>query len=122
MDGRHVYLVPRADGEIVVGATQEERTDATVTAGGVHDLLHAALELVPGLADLELTETTVGHRPGTPDNAPLLGRLDDDPRVIVAAGHHRNGVLLTPITADLIAGLAAGFQDPLLEHFRPGRF
>ncbi|MFC7273648.1 glycine oxidase ThiO [Paractinoplanes rhizophilus] len=120
VDGRHVYLVPRSDGEIVVGATQEERTDRAITAGGVHDLLHAAIDLVPGLAEAELVETTVGHRPGTPDNAPLLGRLRDNE--IVAAGHHRNGVLLAPITADLIAGLVAGEEDPLLEHFAPGRF
>ena len=123
VDGRHVYVVPRRDGEIVVGATQEERTDRLVTAGGVHDLLRAALDLVPGLAELELAETTVGHRPGTPDNAPLLGPLPGDPRVIVAAGHHRNGVLLAPITADLVAGLVLdGVADPLLDHFAPGRF
>ncbi|WP_084598817.1 FAD-dependent oxidoreductase [Actinoplanes subtropicus] len=146
VDGREVYLVPRADGEILVGATQEERTDHAVTAGAVHELLHAALDLVPGLAEFELIETTVGHRPGTPDNAPLLGWLAPnditdlsglsgvalsgaaspgagDRLVIVAAGHHRNGVLLTPITADLIAGLVAdGHQDPLLEKFAPGRF
>ena len=121
VDGREVYVVPRADGEIVVGATQEERTDRTVTAGGVHDLLRAAIDLVPALAELELAETTVGHRPGTPDNAPLLGRLDD--RVIVAAGHHRNGVLLTPVTADLIAGLVlTGEPDPMLADFSPRRF
>ena len=76
-DGRQVYLVPRADGEIVVGATQEERTDHAVTAGGVLDLLRAAIDLVPELAEFELVETIAGHRPGTPDNAPLLGRLDD---------------------------------------------
>ena len=123
VDGRRVYLVPRADGEIVVGATQEERTDHLVTAGAAHELLHAALDLVPGLAEAELVETAVGHRPGTPDNAPLLGRLDGDRRVIVAAGHHRNGVLLTPITADLIAGLVVdGQSDPLLDEFSPGRF
>jgi glycine oxidase len=120
VDGRHVYLVPRADGEIVVGATQQERTDRAITAGGVHDLLHAAIDLVPGLAEWELAETTVGHRPGTPDNAPLLGRLRGSH--IVAAGHHRNGVLLAPITADLIAGLVAGEEDPLLDEFAPGRF
>ncbi len=120
VDGRQVYLVPRRDGEIVVGATQEERTDSTVTAGAVQDLLRAAIDLVPALAELELTETTVGHRPGTPDNAPLLGRLDE--RVIVAAGHHRNGVLLTPVTADLIAGLVTGEADPMLAAFAPGRF
>jgi glycine oxidase len=121
VDGRGVYLVPRADGEIVVGATQEERTDHTVTAGGVYDLLRAALDVVPGLAEHELAEASVGHRPGTPDNAPLLGRLDD--RVVVAAGHHRNGVLLAPVTADLIADLVlTGTADPLLASFDPGRF
>ena len=120
-DGRHVYLVPRADGEVIVGATQEERGDHTVTAGAVHDLLRAAIDLVPALADFALTETLAGHRPSTPDNAPLLGRLDD--RTIVAAGHHRNGVLLAPITADLIAELVVtGKPDPLLAPFAPGRF
>ena len=121
VDGRHVYLVPRADGEIVVGATQEERADRTVTAGGVLELLRAAVELVPELAELPLIETTAGHRPGTPDNAPLLGALDE--RVIVAAGHHRNGVLLTPITAELTADLVVtGKADPMLADFSPRRF
>lgn len=120
-DGRHVYLVPRADGEVVVGATQEERTDDRPTAGGVHDLLRAALDLVPGLAEHELTEITVGHRPGTPDNAPIIGRLRGD--VFVAAGHHRNGVLLTPITARLVADLVlTGTADPMIDDFTPGRF
>jgi glycine oxidase len=120
-DGRRVYLVPRADGEIVVGATQEERTDNAVTAGAVLDLLRAAIDLVPALADCEITETLAGHRPSTPDNAPLLGRLDD--RTVVAAGHHRNGVLLAPVTADLIADLVVtGEADPLLAPFAPGRF
>ncbi|MBM2619194.1 glycine oxidase ThiO [Actinoplanes sp. LDG1-06] len=118
VDGNEVYIVPRADGEVVVGATQEERTDRLVTAGGVHDLLRAALEIVPGLAEFELTETTVGHRPGTPDNAPMLGRLDD--RVVVAAGHFRNGILLAPVTADLIAGVVLDGQD--VADFSPRRF
>ncbi|MEV6299309.1 glycine oxidase ThiO [Actinoplanes sp. NPDC051861] len=122
-DGRHVYLVPRADGEVVIGATQEERTDHTLTAGGVHELLRAALDLVPGLAEHDITEFTVGHRPGTPDNAPLLGFLDGSRRIVVAAGHYRNGVLLAPITARLIAELVlTGSADPLLESFEPGRF
>jgi glycine oxidase len=120
-DGRHIYLVPRADGEIVVGATQEERADRTVTAGGVLDLLRAAVDLVPALADLELAETIAGHRPATPDNAPLLGRIDG--RTVVAAGHHRNGVLLAPVTADLIADLlVTGEAHPLLAAFEPRRF
>ncbi|WP_433793340.1 glycine oxidase ThiO [Actinoplanes sp. CA-252034] len=122
-DGRHVYLVPRADGEVVVGATQEERADRAPTAGGVHDLLRAALDLVPGLAEHELTEVAVGHRPGTPDNAPILGFLDDDRRIVVAAGHFRNGILLTPITARLVADLVlTGSADPILDAFAPGRF
>ncbi|MFI5935703.1 glycine oxidase ThiO [Actinoplanes sp. NPDC051494] len=121
VDGRHVYVVPRADGEVVVGATQEERADTTVAAGAVLELLRSATDLVPELAELELTETVVRHRPGTPDNAPLLGHWKDD--VIVAAGHHRNGVLLAPVTADLIADLVrTGRPDPLLAAFTPGRF
>jgi glycine oxidase len=105
----------------VVGATQEERSDRTVTAGGVYDLLRAAIALVPDLAECALAETLVGHRPGTPDNAPLLGVLR--PGVVVAAGHFRNGVLLAPITADLIADLvASGRADPLLDGLAPGRF
>jgi glycine oxidase len=120
-DGRHVYLVPRADGEVVVGATQEERGDATVTAGQVLHLLRAATDLVPQLGECELVETIVRHRPATPDNAPLLGVYTDG--VVVAAGHHRNGVLLAPVTADLIAELAAtGKPAPLLDAFAPGRF
>jgi glycine oxidase len=121
VDGRQVYVVPRADGEIVVGATQEERSDWTVTAGGVYDLLRAAIELVPDLAECALVETLVGHRPGTPDNSPLLGFFRE--KIVVAAGHHRNGVLLAPITADLIADLiVTGQPDPLLTAFAPGRF
>ncbi|MEV4705907.1 glycine oxidase ThiO [Actinoplanes sp. NPDC049316] len=120
VDGRHVYLVPRPDGEVVVGATQEERADFTVTAGSVLELLRSAVDLVPELAEFELTETVVRHRPSTPDNAPLLGRWTGD--VVVAAGHHRNGVLLAPVTADLIADLVEGRVDPLLAAFSPGRF
>jgi len=120
VDGRHVYLVPRADGEVLVGATQEERADHTVTAGDVLGLLRAATDLVPELGELALVETVVRHRPATPDNAPLLGAHGG---LIVAAGHHRNGVLLAPVTADLIADLVAtGKADPLLDAFAPGRF
>jgi glycine oxidase len=126
VDGRSVYVVPRADGEIVVGATQEERSDRTLTAGSVYELLRAAIELVPDLAECALAETLVGHRPGTPDNAPLLGFWREGSwrdGVVVAAGHFRNGVLLAPVTADLIADLiVGGVADPLLDDFAPGRF
>lgn len=120
--GRHVYLVPRADGELVVGATEEERgADTTVTAGGVLDLLRPAADLLPGVAELALTETLAGLRPGTPDNAPILGHLGDD--LLVATGHHRNGVLLAPVTAQVIADLITkGSTDVDLAPFGAVRF
>ena len=121
--GRAVYLVPRADGEVVVGATSEERGfDRTVTAGAVRELLAAALDVVPALAEYELAEACAGSRPGTPDNAPLLGRTAD-PRVIAATGHYRNGVLLTPVTAGAIAELVAtGAVPEAIVPFSPLRF
>jgi glycine oxidase len=118
VDGRQVYLVPRADGEVVVGATVEERADSMVTAGAVLDLLRAAVELVPELQEFELMEVVAGHRPATPDNAPIIGRLDDD--VVVAAGHYRHGVVLAPVTADLVADVVTGGTAPAA--FDPGRF
>jgi glycine oxidase len=117
-DGRQVYLVPRADGEVVAGATEEEAADRRVTAGAVHDLLRAAITLVPELAEYELAEAVAGHRPGTPDNAPVIGRLRDG--VVVASGHHRHGILLAPVTADLVAGIVAGADGP--HEWTPGRF
>ena len=120
-DGRRVYVVPRADGEVVVGASEEERTDAIPTAGAVLELLRAATDLVPELTEYELAEVCVGHRPGTPDNAPMLGRLD--PRTVVATGHYRHGVLLTPVTADTITELLATGRAPeLIAPFTPTRF
>ncbi|AVT33422.1 glycine oxidase ThiO [Plantactinospora sp. BC1] len=122
-DGRHVYLVPRTDGEVVVGATVEERADLGVTAGAVLDLLRAATDVLPELGEYELVEARSGLRPGTPDNAPLLGPLPDRPDVVVAAGHFRHGIVLTPLTADLIADLlATGVPDPALGPLSPARF
>ncbi|MFJ2562286.1 glycine oxidase ThiO [Streptomyces sp. NPDC087568] len=101
--GSQVYLVPRLDGELVVGATSEELGwDTTVTAGGVYELLRDAHELVPGITELPLTETRAGLRPGSPDNAPLLGPTGLD-GLLLATGHYRNGVLLTPVTGDAMA-------------------
>ncbi|MFD9128579.1 glycine oxidase ThiO [Kitasatospora sp. NPDC059571] len=121
--GQHIYLVPRADGELVIGATSEEQGyDTTVTAGGVYELLRDAHELVPGLTELPLAETGAGLRPGSPDNAPLLGPTAL-PGLVAATGHYRNGVLLTPVTADLVADyLATGELPPLAEPFSPSRF
>ncbi len=113
------YLVPRGDGELIVGATMEEQGfDVAITAGGLHELLRDASELVPGVLELEVTETLAGLRPGTPDNAPLLGELDG---VVFATGHHRNGILLTPVTAELVVAHLAG-EEELGATFAPGRF
>jgi glycine oxidase len=121
--GRHVYLVPYGDGGLVVGATVEDRGfDARVTAGGVHDLLHDAIEVVPEVEELELAETLARWRPGTPDNAPLLGP-SPLPGLVLATGHHRNGVLLTPVTADATAELlATGVLPDVAAPFTAGRF
>jgi glycine oxidase len=107
-----VYLVPRPDGRLIVGATTEERGfDATVTAGGVHELLREAYRLLPDVAEMELVEAMAGLRPGTPDNLPLIGpgALDG---LILACGHHRNGILLAPLTGDAVAGLLVGRELP----------
>ncbi|MET7705583.1 glycine oxidase ThiO [Micromonospora sp. NPDC005413] len=122
-DGEPVYLVPRADGEVVLGATVEERSDTTITASAVQRLLRAGIDLLPELAEYDLVEAIAGLRPGTPDNAPILGPLPGRPDVLAATGHHRHGIVLTPITADLIADLVlTGVPDPLLAPFGPDRF
>ena len=121
--GERVYMVPRADGRLIVGATVEERGfDTTLTAGGVHELLREAYRLLPEIAELELVEAGVGLRPGTPDNAPLIGPGAAD-GLLVATGHFRNGVLQAPLTADCIAALLVGQQTPIeLTPFAPERF
>ncbi|MCX5168521.1 glycine oxidase ThiO [Streptomyces antibioticus] len=121
--GSHVYLVPRENGELVVGATSEELGwDTTVTAGGVYELLRDAHELVPGITELPLTETRAGLRPGSPDNAPLLGPTELD-GLLLATGHHRNGVLLTPVTGDVLAhALTTGELPDEARPFTPRRF
>jgi glycine oxidase len=121
--GLDAYMVMRSDGRLIVGATVEEMGfDTRVTAGAVHELLRAASELVPGVSELELVEAIAGLRPGSPDNAPLLGRTSLD-GVLVATGHYRNGILLTPVTARAVADLlSAGGAPELIEPFSPLRF
>jgi glycine oxidase len=121
--GAHVYLVPRAHGELVIGATSDELGfDTSVTAGGVYELLRDAHEVVPGITELPLVESRTGLRPGSPDNAPLLGPTAL-PGLIAATGHYRNGVLLTPITADAILTLLAeGTLPEYAAPFSPQRF
>ena len=120
--GADVYLVPRADGEVIVGATQEERgPDRTVTAGAVHDLLHDAMSVLPVTSELILAETCAGLRPGTPDNGPVVGGAG--PGLLLATGHYRNGILMSAATADAIVASLTG-EPPAAEWepFGPGRF
>jgi glycine oxidase len=117
------YIVPREDGAYMLGATVEERGfELTPTAGGVYELLRDAHELVPGISELHIEELSVGLRPGTPDNAPAIGPGEVD-GLIWATGHYRNGILLAPLTAELVVGvLARGHIDPMLSVCAPGRF
>lgn len=116
------YLVPRGDGRYVLGATVEERGfDTSVTALALHELLRDAHELVPGVLELEVTEARAGLRPGTPDNAPALGRSAAVEGLVWATGHHRNGILLASVTGDLVAAALAG-EDAADAAFAPGRF
>ena len=121
--GSTVYLVPRLDGELVIGATQEELgADTRVTAGGVWELLRDARTLVPGITELELAEAAAGLRPGTPDNAPLIGP-SSLAGLVLATGHFRSGVLLAPVTASIVAGyLATGQLAAIAEPFSAQRF
>lgn len=97
-----VYLVPRPDGRLVVGATVEEQGfDTAVTAGGVHELLREAYRLLPDVAEMELVEVAAGLRPGTPDNLPLVGPSGVE-GLLWATGHYRNGILLAPLSADTL--------------------
>jgi glycine oxidase len=117
------YIVDRGDGRVVLGATMEELGfDTKVTADGVYRLLEAAWEVLPEISELEFLGARGGLRPGTPDNAPLIGRGEQG-NVIWATGHFRNGVLLTPITADAVADLLTGVEPAAdVAPFSPGRF
>jgi glycine oxidase len=117
------YLVPRRDGRLLVGATVEEKGyDASLTAGGILSLLEAAWRAVPAIEELPIDEMWVGHRPGSRDDAPILGAGPLD-GLVYATGHHRNGILLAPITADTIARLALdGVVDAAIRPFGIERF
>jgi glycine oxidase len=120
----HGYLVPRADGRYILGGTMEERGfDTQPTAGAIHEVLREAHELVPAVSELEIEELSVGLRPGTPDNAPVIGpgALEG---LMWATGHYRNGILLAPLTAELVVAALAGdgLANPLLATCSPARF
>ena len=121
--GVDVYVVPRGDGRVVIGATVEERGfDRTVTAGAVYALLRDARELIPDVAELELVEMSAGLRPGSPDNAPMIG-ASAVPALLIATGHHRNGILLAPVTADAVVAILQGRPMPdVVLPFSPARF
>jgi glycine oxidase len=117
---RPAYIVPRGDGRYVLGATMEERGfDTTVTAGAIYGLLRDAIELLPGLSELVIDGLDAGLRPGTPDNAPLIGP-GAVPGLHWATGHYRNGILLAPITAELVVESVLGSPPP--SPFSPDRF
>jgi glycine oxidase len=133
--GVPVYIVPRRDGTVVIGATQREDAPSApgaVSAGGVSRLLRDAQVLLPAVAELELLECTARARPGTPDNAPLLGRVPATegggqsgghiPGLIIATGFFRHGVLLTPAAAAICRDLLDGREDPRWAPFSPARF
>jgi glycine oxidase len=119
------YVVPRGDGRYVLGATMEERGfDVSVTAGAVFELLRDAGELLPGITELVVDELSAGLRPATPDNAPAIGPAAVD-GLHWAAGHYRHGILLAPITAEIVRSALVGEDPPdpeLTEPFLPGRF
>ena len=118
-----VYLVPRTDGRLIVGATSEEMGfDTRLTAGGVFELLRGAWEAMPGIYELPLLETWTGLRPGSRDNAPILGETPIE-NLIYATGHYRNGILLTPITAYEVSKLVlTGETSETIAPFRLDRF
>lgn len=121
--GPDAYLAPKSNGRLVIGATSEEMGfDTTVTAGGMYDLLEGAWEVVPGIYDLPVDETWAGLRPASRDHAPLLGP-SAAPGVVMATGHYRHGILLTPVTAQEIAAcIRTGETSDWIAPFSPTRF
>ena len=118
------YIVPWDDGAVLVGATVENAGfDERTTVTGVRDLIDAAIQLVPQSSKAGFQAARVGLRPGTPDELPIIGPSSVIPNVMYATGHYRNGVLLSPLTAKLVAeSILEGVVDPLLELTRPDRF
>lgn len=122
--GGRCYTVPWSDGSLLVGATVEDvGFDERSTVAGVRELMDAVVELLPDASSASLAAVRVGLRPATADHLPLLGPLKDHPRIVVAAGHYRNGILLAPLTADIVSRLILdNDRDPALDQLDPGRF
>lgn len=121
--GPGIYLVPRLDGRLLAGATVEEQGfDTQLTAGAIMDLLRRTWEVLPGVYDLPIVEQWAGLRPGSRDDAPILG-LTDVRGLIMATGHYRNGILLAPITAETISQLVlSGTEAKIIKPFTIARF
>jgi len=116
-------LVPRADGSIIVGASVEEvGFDNRVSAGAIQDVLEVATSLIPSLRDATLNWALAGLRPGSPDDAPMLGAVPGWDGLMVATGHYRNGILLSPVTGKLMADLIVGKDTEMIDHFSARRF
>jgi glycine oxidase len=124
LESERCYLIPRAGGRVLVGATIERvGFDPRTTTAGIHSLLAGAIELVPAIAEAEVAEHWTGFRPGTPDDLPVLGPDPEIEGLLYATGHYRNGILLAPITSTLIAELVEGRKPSLaLVDFRVDRF
>ena len=122
--GASCYTVPWPDGTLLVGATVEDvGFDESVTVDGVQSLTAAVSRLLPGSANAALIDVRAGLRPASPDGLPLIGPIDRAPNVTLATGHYRNGILLTPLTAELVtSSVLDGVADPMLELTLPGRF
>ena len=122
LGSERVYIAPRPDGRLILGATVEEMGfDRRVTGGGVHELLREAYRLLPDVAEMEFLGATAGLRPGTPDNLPVIGRSSLD-GLLLATGHYRNGILLAPVTARSIAELIEGSDPAVISAANPERF
>jgi glycine/D-amino acid oxidase-like deaminating enzyme len=124
IESRRCYLIPRDSGRVLIGATIEDVGFRTgPTPAGVAAMLEAGLELVPEIADVPMTEMWAGFRPGTPDRLPILGPAPGLDGLFYACGHFRNGILLAPVTADIIGDLVSGNEPSVaFDAFRAERF
>jgi glycine oxidase len=117
------YIISKPVGRVLCGGTMEKvGFDKRVTGEGMHSILESTLRIAPSLSDAEIVDTWACFRPATPDGLPIIGRIPGSPNVIAATGHFRNGILLTPVTAELVRGLIIRSEEEGLAPFAPGRF